>query len=393
VVFAHVPPPHHGQSAMVKLMLDGLRTSEYGNFEIHHVDARFSDTMEDIGGRGLGKVLRALCFACKAVRYRIQYGVKTLYYIPAPPKGAAMARDWLVLALCRPFFPRLILHWHAVGLGEWTNTAMQNGNLVTALAARLNRALLGRHDRSFVLTDWGRADVAVFKPREVRVVSNGIPDPCPDFEASLLARRRQRVADLRLALSGEGEVVDFRVCFLGHCTAEKGLWDAMAAVAAAISTLKGGNPKMRLRFRVAGEFPTANDREHFASLCGSLKQTHHLEDDWIAHVGFVSGMEKRRFLEEADCLFFPTRYAAESFGLVAVEALAFGIPPVTSDWRMLPEIMNRVGLPVSRAGDPDSLATGLISAIGRDDPAVLRAAFLEHFTAEAHLRHLADALI
>jgi hypothetical protein len=38
LVFAHVPPPHHGQSVMVQVLLDGLREDE--RFEVHHVDGR-----------------------------------------------------------------------------------------------------------------------------------------------------------------------------------------------------------------------------------------------------------------------------------------------------------------------------------------------------------------
>src|ERR1700722_12415646 len=57
LVFAHTPPPHHGQSYMVKLMLDGFggdcRGGKRGgnNFgiECYHVNARFSKSLEDIG--------------------------------------------------------------------------------------------------------------------------------------------------------------------------------------------------------------------------------------------------------------------------------------------------------------------------------------------------------
>ena len=38
LVFAHVPPPHHGQSVMVQIMLEGLRADP--RFEVHHVDAQ-----------------------------------------------------------------------------------------------------------------------------------------------------------------------------------------------------------------------------------------------------------------------------------------------------------------------------------------------------------------
>lgn len=393
VVFAHVPPPHHGQSAMVKLMLEGLHSGRFGDFEIHHVDARFSDSMADIGGSGLHKIVRAVKFAAQAIAARFRNGARTLYYIPAPPKTNAMIRDWIVMALCRPFFPRLILHWHAVGLGEWTTRSLQAGGFKDRLAARLNRFLLGRHARSIVLTGWARADVAVFSPREVTVVGNGIADPCPDFDASLLPARQARLAQLRPSLEpGATEAKEFTVAFLGHCTDAKGLLDAMEAAALASRTLQQRGHSLQLRLRVAGEFPSDDDRRRYEEKRAALQQQFGLPERWIEHVGFVGGADKRRFLEEADCLCFPTRYEAESFGLVAVEALAFGIPPVTSDWRMLPELMESVGLPVAKAGDPASLAEALVAAIGRDDPARLRKAFVDRFTAEAHLKALGKAL-
>ena len=46
LVFAHVPPPHHGQSVMVQVMLEGLRAD--ARFEVLHVDARVSDDLEDV---------------------------------------------------------------------------------------------------------------------------------------------------------------------------------------------------------------------------------------------------------------------------------------------------------------------------------------------------------
>src|SRR6185436_11686697 len=59
LVFAHIPPPHHGQSYMVQLMLDGFggdcrkrrdaaAQTPY-QIECYHVDARVSHNLEDIG--------------------------------------------------------------------------------------------------------------------------------------------------------------------------------------------------------------------------------------------------------------------------------------------------------------------------------------------------------
>ncbi|MDB4313392.1 glycosyltransferase [bacterium] len=382
VIFAHVPPPHHGQSAMVKLMLDGLESGEFGEFEIHHIDARFSTSLEDVGTSGISKGFLALKFAFQAIRCRLIHGVKAIYYVPAPPKASAMIRDWIVLALCRPFFPQLIFHWHAVGLGQWTIASAQSQNLKSRVMAKLNRLIMSRHAVSLSLTRWGTRDSDVFSPRRNFIVPNGISDPCSDFDDSLLSTRKARREELKAPMV----MTTYRVAFLGHCHEGKGLWDTMHAIALANRKLEDGNQLIRLELTVAGEFPSSDDHNYFDSLRDELGPAQ------FEYIGFVAGEDKRDFLEGADCLCFPTKYEAESFGLVAAEALAFGIPPVCSDWRMLPDLMKMVGLPVAETGNPDSLARQLVVSIGRDSPEFLRAAFCDNFTERKHLQILTDSL-
>ena len=53
VIFAQVPPPEHGQSRMVLLGLVALREMPR-DFEVHHVNAKFSNTLEEIGDGSFG---------------------------------------------------------------------------------------------------------------------------------------------------------------------------------------------------------------------------------------------------------------------------------------------------------------------------------------------------
>src|SRR6267378_4359783 len=115
LVFAHTPPPHHGQSYMVQLMVEGFggdqRKSgigsnrvetigktpgkgqrERGEFgvECYHVDARLSQKLEDIGDFRVGKFLLLLGYCLQAIWCRARYGVTNFYYIPAPGKRSAL---------------------------------------------------------------------------------------------------------------------------------------------------------------------------------------------------------------------------------------------------------------------------------------------------------------
>src|SRR5438105_4801664 len=107
LIFAHVPPPHHGQSYMVQLMLSGFggdcrknknaaAQTPYG-IECYHVDARVSHNLEDIGDLRFGKIFLMLGYCAQAIWCRFRYGAENFYFIPAPGKRSAVYRDWLVM--------------------------------------------------------------------------------------------------------------------------------------------------------------------------------------------------------------------------------------------------------------------------------------------------------
>ena len=164
--------------------------------ECYHVNARLSKKLEDIGDLRLGKFILLLGYCLQAIWCRFRYGVDNFYYIPAPGKRSALYRDWVVMLICRPFFKRVILHWHAAGLAKWLEM------VVTMRSRSLTYRLMKQVDLSIVLSKYNRADAEKLFSRQVRVVSNGIPDPCPRFAEEILPRRKARFAARTQAVVG-----------------------------------------------------------------------------------------------------------------------------------------------------------------------------------------------
>jgi glycosyltransferase involved in cell wall biosynthesis len=402
LVFAHVPPPHHGQSYMVKLMLDGFggdrreksAGAKPGGFgiECYHVNARFSKTIEDIGEFQGWKILLIFFYCLQAIWCRFRYGVDNFYYVPAPGKKVALYRDWLVMFVCRRFFKRTILHWHAAGLAKWLETSMQFR--ARAMTYRLFRPV----DLSIVLSRYNVADAEKLLSRRVIVVNNGIADPCPDFTETILPLRRARFEARAKLLAGEqpapaetegagGNPRMIKVLFLAHCTREKGLFDAMEGVVAANRQLAARQSPARMKLHVAGSFTTADEKNEFDRMMQKPEFA-----SAVKHFGFVSGDEKCRLLREADLFCFPTHYLGENQPVNLIEAMAFGLPIVTTRWRSLPEILPPDYPGLVDTQSPAQIAGLLLRVAAMDLAVPLRETFLRRFTIEQHLAGMAAAI-
>jgi len=389
LVFAHTPPPHHGQSYMVQLMLAGLggdcrqaRTPNPFGIECYHVNARFSRGLSDVGEFQGTKILLIFWYCAQALWLRFRYGVKNFYYVPAPGKRVALYRDWLVMFLCRPFFKHVILHWHAAGLAKWLETE-------TTISSRTATYRTFRPvDLSIVLSRYNVADAEKLLSRQIRVVNNGIPDPCPDFEKTLLMQRRDRFVARKRIFAGEpAPAMTVKVLFLAHCTREKGLFAAVEAVVLANRELAIRQLPVKLMLSVAGNFVTADEQTDFLQLLKNAEIA-----AVVQPVGFVSGERKTELLLEADLFLFPTRYLGENQPVNLIEAMAFGLPLVTTRWRSLPEMLppNYPGLVDGQ--DPAEIASAILKVLATKSGEQAREHFTSHFTMEQHLTALAAAL-
>ena len=417
LVFAHTPPPHHGQSYMVQQMVTGFggnrrkpnrqaeedssqgstaavataNRSPFG-IECYHVNARLSQELEDIGDFRVGKFFLLLNYCLQAIWCRFRYGVDNFYYVPAPGKRVALYRDWLVMFICRPFFKRIILHWHAAGLAKWLETSVQIHTRAVTYRAFKKPAL------SIVISKYNFADAEKLLSQRIRRVNYGIPDPCRDFEQTVLPRRRARFAarakllrneplgpiDLETA-GGAPQIV--RVLYLAHYMREKGLFAAAQAVVLANNILSSRKCRVQMKLLAAGTFATNEEELEFDEL---LKNPEFA--DAVDCLGFVSGLEKQRALREADLFCFPTRYSAENQPVTLIEAMAFGLPIVTTRWRSIPEMFppGYPGLVADQSTGP--IADALLALMTQENGEYLREHFLSQFTLERHLTNLAEAL-
>jgi glycosyltransferase involved in cell wall biosynthesis len=393
LVFAHTPPPHHGQSYMVQMMLENVAKpgSTTGELVFYHVNARLSDGMDDIGAWRVGKLFLLLGYILQAWRLRWKYAPTAFYYVPAPAKRSALYRDWIVLLLAASLFRVRIFHWHAIGLGQWVTEGAKQGTL-RRCEAWITRQLFSRNELSLVLDEQGRRDIQVFSPQRIAVLPNGIPDPCPDFAFALLPERLRR---WKKQMEPEKKPL-FELLYLAHATRTKGLFDAIDAVAFANARLVAEKSPVRMRLTVAGAFLNREEETAF--------QMRRQEADLalatgadpgcaVVYAGYVESREKDHLLRSCDALCFASYFPNEGQPVSIIEALAYGMPVLLSRWRGLPEMVPSSLAHLVEPRDPALLAQALTLLLNEGRFEEYRKCYLERYSLATHCRRMREAFL
>jgi glycosyltransferase involved in cell wall biosynthesis len=178
-------------------------------------------------------------------------------------------------------------------------------------------------------TPWDKIDISY----------NGIESNKFDFEFSDEEKR-----SFRARFAADYEKI---IYFIGRPVHEKGahlLVQALPIVR---------NQGISAKLVIAG----GGGRGHLEALAGNLGVWNH-----VYFAGRVSDEDRDRLYKVADCACYPSLY--EPFGIVALEAMAAGVPVVTSDAGGLPEVVeHNVTGTQTYAGNVGSLAWGIQHAL------------------------------
>ena len=137
---------------------------------------------------------------------------------------------------------------------------------------------------------------------------------------------------------------------------------------------------------VAGSFVTPHEEAEFQRI---LAQT--AQPELIQHLGFVSGEKKHQLLREADLFCFPTFFQNENQPVNLIEAMAFGLPILTTRWRSLPELFPPGYAGLVKVRSPEQVAEVLLGLATSESGEGFRDIFLRTYKLETHLSRLADA--
>lgn len=366
VVGGQLPPPLSGQHLAVEAALSELRSDD--RLKVDHLPYRFSASIADQGRVSVRKAAGAGVALVRLGWLRLSGPINVFLHPIGGPSLSSTAKDLLLLPPIMLLSERTMLGFHGAGHGrEWAGERSPH--------VWLARRVLARCDAAVIQSEANRIDPDWLGIKRLFV----IPLTCADQLDSTLVQRYD--VDSRI-----------RVVYIGHLGPHRGTPQLIGAVAALSKDISG------LELDLAGDpargYEEAELRRHIERLeC----------EDRIRYHGTVVGRAKSELLGRAHILAFPSVFEAESFGLILVEGLMWGLPLVVTDWRANREVLAEAGDVAIHPHQPDlqneimlalrTMATAVRTSEVPTFSSSNRAVFERRYLAGAGRPALADAVV
>jgi glycosyltransferase involved in cell wall biosynthesis len=288
-MFGYRPPPYFGPATAYQAL---LRSAFARQFDVTFINLSVVRELRELEKFGPGKLLKLLKFLALEFWYLLSRRPDFVCY-PVSFNRNAFLKDALLLAVARAWRCPTVLWAHGNNLPDFRERSPR-------WLQRLIDRTISSATAAIVLGERLRFNFERHLPAErIFVVPLGIEPP-----ANLPPRQ-------------PGNTVS--VLYLGNLVREKGVFVLLEAAAQC----------PHIRFVFAGAWFRAEDE-------AAAKQAAPANAEFV---GPVTGDAKWQTLAHADLLAFPTFYYYETFGLVLLEAMAAGLPVVTTRRAAIPEIV------------------------------------------------------
>ena len=303
LLVGQTPPPYHGQAIVTAMLFD----HDWKDLEVERLRMAYSDSIDVVGRASLSKIIHLFSLIIMTWWKVISRRPRILYYLPASANRTPVLRDIIYLSCVKWLFPKRVFHYHAGGLPEYLEEAGWLGGIA--------KLLYSNADLSVEICHTEYSPGRLFNAKRTVFVPNGL--------------------DVVIPKKVKPKNETLRVLFLGALNEGKGVLNVIKS--AALLRDQGYS----LEFQLVGAWSSDEFRDEALKLVDSTQL-----GDAIHFPGVLKGESKWTAYAAADVFLFPSHYQSENFPLVIIEAMAFGLPIVSTRWRGIPQLVGDSGAAV-----------------------------------------------
>ena len=357
VFVAQIPPPHLGQSIMHKFLIE----ANWKNVNKKHIKVNLSSASNQFGVFSFAKILNIIEVIVQLWAERIKGKIDILYYPPSGPVSRkTFYKDLSILLFTRFLAGKTVFHFHA----DKFNALLTKLNKLELFFAKL---IYQKPDLCIVILEPQIEDVSWLKPKEVRVIPNGIED-------KFVGKKIKRV-----------QLLPLNILYVGLLVPYKGIKYAIYAS----KILK--EKKCDFKWTFVGGWSSPEFKIEILKLIDEFKL-----QEYIIFAGEKIDEEKWEYFERADILSLPTY--TDLMPLCIIEGMMMSLPIITTSLRTLSFIVDeKVNGLLSAPKNPEQLAFNIDIlykdfALRQKMGINARQKFIENYTIDKHLEKMQNAI-
>ncbi len=292
----HIPPPVHGASVMGKYIHDSELVNN--SFDARFVNLSASSDLKEIGRLSFKKFWNMLLQLFTVLKLIRSFQPAVCYLTPSS-SGIAFYRDYLLVKSIKLTGVKVLLHFHNKAQRDWLDKKY-NQHLLKSFFKDVKIILLGK--------ELYAEKVPFINKKDVYFLPNGVP--AKESKASIVKTN---------------SITHF--LFLSNMIEEKGVYILLQAC----QIIKEQNLSFKCDF--VGQYKDVSEKDFKTKV-----RSYGLEQEVSSH-GPKYGDQKVVFFQNSDVFIFPTFYQQECLPLVLLEAMAYGLPCISTDNGAIPSVI------------------------------------------------------
>lgn len=294
IFLGKLPPPYIGPSVACEIIINSKLKDKFNLVHLDLSDPRDINTLAKLDFTNFYLAFKQYA---QLIWYCIKYN-PDLVYIPAGQTNVGYIRDAGYILIAKLFGKKVLTHLRGGYFLNWYN---ESGSLMKSFIRFVHKKVngqivLGNNLRP--LFNW------ILPDKNIYVIPNG-----GNFPVNYETRNHEKVT----------------VLFLGNYVKTKGVLEVLYTAPEVCAANKN------VVFSFAGEWRDEEAKKLFEKF---VSENPNLP---IINHGPVSGEKKFKILNEADIFVFPTYYRNEGHPWVTVEAMAAGLPVISTDHAAISE--------------------------------------------------------
>lgn len=299
----HMPPPVHGAAMVGQWIHDSKLINK--TFECHYINPSASSNITEVGKISLKKIIFLFSIQYQILKAIIKVKPDICYYTPTSD-GWGIYRDSVSILLMKLCRRKVILHMHNKGVRNFAKKRLAQ------IAYKINFSNV----KVILIAKELYDDISDFvNPKDLFYLPNGLPPTLSEEKYKEVIKQRKK------------SLYKVHFLYLSNMMSEKGIWILLEAC----TLLTKNNKDFECHY--VGNWGDTTYKE-FQKKISERK----LEKHVFVH-GPKYGIEKEKFFTNSDVFVFPTFYHGETFGLVLLEAMEYGLPCISTYEGGIPSII------------------------------------------------------